>query len=90
LKECRVSAVIAASAAITCPPSEAEKILRKNINGVVSAFLDRQPHGGKLAHSKMLYRRMRLVYGKPLAEMNREDLEKVWVWARQEYGGNNG
>jgi hypothetical protein len=69
-----------------CPPSEAEKILRKNINGVISAFLNRQPHGNKQAQSKMLYRRMRLVCEKPIAEMNQAQLENVWVWVMKEYG----
>jgi superfamily II DNA or RNA helicase len=73
-----------------CPPSEAEKILRKNIYGVVTAFLDRQVPGNKLAQSKMLYRRMRLVCEKPVAEMNVRELERVWLWVRREYGlGNN-
>jgi hypothetical protein len=71
-------------------PSEAEKILRKNINGVVSAFLDRQPHGNKKAHSKLLYRRMRLVVDKPVSEMNQGELERVWVWLRKNTGGLNG
>jgi superfamily II DNA or RNA helicase len=71
-----------------CAPSEAEKILRKNINGVINAFLNRQPHGNKLAQSKMLYRRMRLVCEKPIGEMNQAQLEKVWVWVKREYGEN--
>lgn len=70
-----------------CAPSEAEKILRKNINGVITMFLDKQPHGNKLAHQKMLYRRMRLVCEKPVAEMNQRELEKVWCWVTKEYGG---
>jgi superfamily II DNA or RNA helicase len=70
-----------------CPPSEAEKILRKNINGEIRAFLDRQAHGNKQAQGRMLYRRMRLVCGKPVREMNQGELEKVWGWVRKEYGG---
>jgi superfamily II DNA or RNA helicase len=69
-----------------CSPSEAEKILRKNINGVITARLDKQGHGNKQAHSKMLYRRMKLVCDKPVAEMNQKELEKVWLWVRKEYG----
>jgi superfamily II DNA or RNA helicase len=69
-----------------CSPSEAEKILRKNINGTITAFLDRTAHGNKQAHSKMLYRRMKLVCNKPVAEMNQYELEKVWIWVRKEYG----
>jgi superfamily II DNA or RNA helicase len=53
-----------------CPPSEAEKILRKNISSIITRFLDRQPHGSKQAHSRMLYRRMRLVCEKPVKDMN--------------------
>jgi hypothetical protein len=69
-----------------CPPSEAEKILRKNINGVITAFLDKQPHGNKQAQSRMLYRRLKLICDKPVAEMNQAELEKVWMWVRKEYG----
>jgi len=72
------------------PPSEAEKILRKNINNAVTAFLGRQGHGNKQAHSRMLYRRMRLVCPKPVAEMNQGELEKVWVWIRENYGETGG
>jgi hypothetical protein len=68
-----------------CSPSEAEKILRKNINDVIKTFLDRKPHGSKLAHQKMLYRRMRLVCEKPVSDMNQKELEKVWIWVRKEY-----
>jgi hypothetical protein len=69
-----------------CPPSEAEKILRKNITGIVTAFLDNQAAGNKMAHSKMLYRRMKLICNKPITEMNQSELEKIWLWARKEYG----
>jgi superfamily II DNA or RNA helicase len=69
-----------------CAPSEAEKILRKNINVVITAFLDRQAHGNKQAHQKMLYRRMKLVCEKPVADMSQKELEKVWLWVRKEYG----
>jgi hypothetical protein len=69
-----------------CSPSDAEKILRKNINGVVSQFLSRKRHGSKQAHSKLLYRRMRLVCEKPIKEMNLRELEKAWVWVKKEYG----
>jgi hypothetical protein len=68
-----------------CSPSDAEKILRKNINGVVTAFINRQAHGNKQAHQKMLYRRMRLICAKPVADMNQKELEKVWLWVRKEY-----
>jgi superfamily II DNA or RNA helicase len=71
-----------------CPPSEAEKILRKNINGIITAFLDKQPHGNKQAQSKMLYRRMRLICEKPVSNMNQRELEKAWLWVMKEYGGN--
>jgi hypothetical protein len=69
-----------------CSPSDAEKILRKNINGVITNFLNRQLHGNKQAHQKMLYRRMKLVCGKPVTDMNQKELEKVWIWVRKEYG----
>jgi hypothetical protein len=71
-----------------CSPSDAEKILRKNINAVVTAFLNRQPHGNKQAHQKILYRRMRLVCEKPVKDMNQGELEKVWLWIRKEYGNH--
>jgi superfamily II DNA or RNA helicase len=70
-----------------CSPSEAEKILRKNINGIISRFLDRQSPGNKQAHSRMLYRRLRLVCEKPVKDMNQGELEKVWLWVKREYGG---
>jgi superfamily II DNA or RNA helicase len=69
-----------------CSPSDAERILRKNINGVITAFLDKQAHGSLLAHSKMLYRRLRLICDKPVKDMNQSELEKVWLWIRREYG----
>jgi hypothetical protein len=68
-----------------CPPSEAEKILRKNINNIVTDFLDRQPHGNKMAHSKMLYRRMKLICDKPIKEMNQGELKKIWCWVKEKY-----
>jgi superfamily II DNA or RNA helicase len=69
-----------------CGPGDAEKILRKNIHGVITQFLDKQTYGNKQAQSKMLYRRMRLVCEKPVKEMNPRELEKVWMWVRKEYG----
>jgi hypothetical protein len=69
-----------------CSPSDAEKILRKNINGVITAFINRQTHGNKQAHQKILYRRMRLMCAKPVAEMNQKELIVVWQWVRKEYG----
>jgi superfamily II DNA or RNA helicase len=72
-----------------CSPSEAEKILRKNINWHITLFLNRQKAGNKLAQSKMLYRRMRLVCAKPVAEMNQRELEKVWLWVRKEYSDHH-
>jgi superfamily II DNA or RNA helicase len=69
-----------------CSPSEAEKILRKNINGVITLFLENTPHGNKQTQSKMLYRSMKLQCGKPIKEMNQSELEKVWLWVRKEYG----
>jgi hypothetical protein len=69
-----------------CSPSEVEKILRKNIASIISTFLDKQAYGNKQAHSRMLYRRMKLICDKPVAEMNQGELESVWVWLRKEYG----
>ena len=69
-----------------CSPSEAEKILRKNINGVITAHLNKQAHGNKQAHSRMLYRRMKLICDKPVADMNQKELETVWLWVKREYG----
>lgn len=71
-----------------CPPSEAEKILRKNINGIISGYLATVRAGNKQTYSRMLYRRMRLVVPKPVPEMSATELEKVWVWLRREYGGD--
>jgi superfamily II DNA or RNA helicase len=73
-----------------CPPSEAEGILRKNIHGIITAYLDAQRPGSKQAHSRIFYRRMKLVIDKPIADMNQGELEKVWMWARKEYGGGYG
>jgi len=73
-----------------CSPSDAEKILRKNINAVVTQFLEKQSPGNKQAQQKMLYRRMRIVCEKPVAEMNQGELEKVWVWVKREYGDRQG
>jgi hypothetical protein len=70
-----------------CSPSEAEKILRKNINGIISRFIDRKSPGNKQAHTRMLYRRLRLVCEKPVKDMNQGELEKVWLWVKREYGG---
>ena len=70
-----------------CSPSDAEKILRKNINSTITQFLDSQSHGNKQAHHKMLYRRMRLICEKPVKDMNQSELEKVWLWVKREYGG---
>jgi hypothetical protein len=72
-----------------CSPSEAEKILRKNINGIITRFLDRKSPGNKQAHQKILYRRIRLVCGKPVKDMNQSELEKVWLWVKREYGGQS-
>lgn len=70
-----------------CAPSDAEKILRKNINGIIGGYLASVRAGSKQAYSKMLYRRMRLVVAKPVAEMTLGELEKIWIWLRREYGG---
>jgi hypothetical protein len=72
-----------------CSPSEAEKILRKNINGVITAFMNKQSHGSKMAHSKILYRRLKLICNKPVKDMNQGELEKVWIWVKREYGGQH-
>lgn len=69
-----------------CPPSEAEKILRKNISGIISSFLATLPPGNKQTQSRMLYRRMRLVVPKKIDAMTLKELEKVWVWVKKEYG----
>lgn len=70
-----------------CPPSEAEKILRKNINGIITGYLENVNAGSKQVYSRMLYRRMRLLVQKPVADMTVRELEKVWIWLRREYGG---
>lgn len=70
-----------------CPPSEMEKILRKNINGIINDYLASVRAGSKQTNSRMLYRRMRLVVAKPVSEMTGKELEKVWIWLRREYGG---
>ena len=70
-----------------CPPSEMEKILRKNINGIINDYLASLRPGMKQTYSRMLYRRMRLVVAKPVSEMTGKELEKVWIWLRREYGG---
>ena len=70
-----------------CPPSEAEKILRKNISGIISGYLATVKAGSKQTCSKMLYRRLRLIVPKPIADMSGEELEKVWIWLLREYGG---
>ena len=65
-----------------------EKILRKNINGIISSYLATVNNGSKQAYSRMLYRRLRLVVPKPVSEMTGKELEKVWIWLRREYGGD--
>jgi superfamily II DNA or RNA helicase len=72
-----------------CAPSEAEEILRKNINGIIKTFIDRQHYGNKQAQSKILYRRIKIICDKPIAEMNQKELEKVWMWVKREYGGQH-
>ena len=73
-----------------CSPSEAEKILRKNINGIITQFINGQSPGNKQAQQKMLYRRLRIVCDKPVKDMNQSELEKVWLWVKKEYGGQVG
>lgn len=68
-----------------CSPSEAEKILRKNINLHINTYLDSVKNGSKVAYQKILYRRMRLQVQKPIAEMKLKELEKVWIWLKTEY-----
>ena len=85
--ECADGASEALRDSTPCPPSEAEKILRKNINGIIAAYLSKVKPGSKQAYSKMLYRRLRLVVAKPVSEMTGKELEKVWIWLRREYGG---
>ena len=69
-----------------CTPSEAEKILRKNIHSAVSEYLDSQRPGARQAQQKILYRRMRTIVNKPVPEMSQAELEKVWLWVREVYG----
>jgi superfamily II DNA or RNA helicase len=69
-----------------CSPSDAEKILRKNISKQIQIFIDKQNHGNKQAYQKMIYRRMRLICAKPVKDMNQKELEKVWLFVRKEYG----
>ncbi len=79
---------VSAPAATNAPPcshSEAEKILRKNIHAHITAVLEPVNNGSKLAIQKILYRRMRLQVPKPVADMSVKELEKVWVWLREEY-----
>ncbi len=70
----------------SCAPSEAEEILRKNINGIISSYLAGLMPGNRHSHRLMLYRRMRLVVAKPVPEMRQAELEKIWLWLRREYG----
>ena len=69
-----------------CPPSEMEKILRKNINSIIEGYLAKVRPGSRMAHSRILYRRLRLIVPKPVAEMTGKELEKAWMWVRREYG----
>lgn len=68
-----------------CSPSEAEKILRKNINLHINTYLESVKNGSKVSYQKILYRRMRLQVQKPIAEMKLKELEKVWIWLKTEY-----
>lgn len=68
-----------------CSPSEAEKILRKNINLHINTYLESVKNGSIVAYQKILYRRMRLQVQKPIAEMKLKELEKVWIWLKTEY-----
>jgi DNA or RNA helicases of superfamily II len=61
-------------------PSEAEKILRKNIHDIITEVIEKTNNGSKTAVQKILYRRMRLQVAKPIAEMNSKELEKIYVW----------
>jgi superfamily II DNA or RNA helicase len=70
---------------IPCVPSEAESILRKNIRGTIKIFLDKQYPGNKQPHQILLYRRMKLICGKKLEDMNHDELVKVWMWVKKEY-----
>ena len=69
-----------------CTPSQMEKILRKNINGIIESYLATVRPGSKQTYSRMLYRRLRLIVPKPIAEMTGKELEKAWMWVRREYG----
>jgi len=72
------------AAAAPCPPSEAEKILRKNIRAIVKNFLDKQRPGNRMAQEKMLYRRIKQIVPKSIDHMSQEELENVWLWLRKE------
>ncbi len=61
-------------------PSEAEKILRKNIHAIITEVIEKTNHGSKIQVQKIFYRRMRLQVAKPIAEMNVKELEKIYVW----------
>lgn len=63
-----------------CSPSEAEKILRKNIQAVMTEIVGNTAHGSKSGIEQILRRRMRLQVAKPIAEMNTKELEKIYVW----------
>jgi hypothetical protein len=65
-----------------CSPSDAEKILRKNINNVITAYLNKQAYGNKQAWNRMIYRRMKLICDKPIKDMNQKELVKVWTWVK--------
>lgn len=69
-----------------CTPSEMEKILRKNINGIIESYLATVRPGSKQMQSRMLYRRLRLIVPKPIAEMTGKELETIWIWLKKEYG----
>ena len=69
-----------------CAPSEAEKILRKNISQIINKYLEQQKAGNIQAQSKMLYRRMRLICNKSIKDMNQKELTNVWLWLKKEYG----
>jgi superfamily II DNA or RNA helicase len=68
-----------------CTPSEAENVLRKNINNIIKVFLSKQHHGNRQHQQLMLYRRMKLICNKKLEEMTNDELVKVWVWVKNEY-----
>jgi superfamily II DNA or RNA helicase len=70
---------------LPCSPSEAEKILRKNISKQIQIFIDKQNYGNKQVHQKILYRRMRLICNKSIADMNLNELTAVWIWVKKEY-----